>query len=202
MIGIYKFINKFNRKVYVGQSIDIEGRYKAHLKNKKNPKVLFDKAIKKYGVEGFDFDIIIECPKEALNYWEKFYIKYYCSNNNKYGYNLTDGGNGTGEAWNKGLKMTEEQRKKSGVPKGTIPWNKGAKGLQKAWNKGLTKEIDDRILKGAINLSNSKKGKPQPNLRGEKNGMYGKPSSFKGRKHTEEAKEKNRIAHLKKHIEI
>lgn len=36
--GIYKFTNKINNKSYIGQSSDLEARYKKHLKNMKDPK--------------------------------------------------------------------------------------------------------------------------------------------------------------------
>ncbi len=191
--GIYKFTNKLNRKNYIGQSINIEGRYKAH---KRNNKSNFEKAIKKYGIENFDFTIIMECPKENLNYWEKFYVKYYCSNNPDYGYNKTTGGNGSGSAWNSGIKMNAEQKKNMGCPKGTNPWNKGIKTGKPSWNNGLTKETDERVARNAINTSKGCKGRE--GLKGEKNGMYGKPSPFKGKNHTEEAKNKNRLSHLGK----
>jgi len=37
------------------------------------------------------------------------------------------GKKGLQKAWNKGIKMTAEQRKNMGPPKGRIPWNKGIK---------------------------------------------------------------------------
>jgi predicted GIY-YIG superfamily endonuclease len=33
MKGIYKFTNKINNKVYIGQSQNLEERYKAHKRN-------------------------------------------------------------------------------------------------------------------------------------------------------------------------
>ena len=32
MMGIYKITNKINGKVYIGMSVDIEGRWKGHIK--------------------------------------------------------------------------------------------------------------------------------------------------------------------------
>lgn len=97
MIGVYKLTNKFNRKVYVGKSIDIEKRYRTHIlkaNQTKYKKLVIDEVINRIGIESFDFDILIECPKENLDYWEKFYIRYYCSNNPDFGYNKTSGGTG------------------------------------------------------------------------------------------------------------
>ena len=36
MMGIYKFENKINGKVYIGQSISLEQRYQSHYNNHKN----------------------------------------------------------------------------------------------------------------------------------------------------------------------
>jgi len=56
MIGIYKITNKINGKVYIGQSIDIERRFRDH----KNctAKNLLSAAIKEYGLENFDFEVL------------------------------------------------------------------------------------------------------------------------------------------------
>ena len=127
MIGIYKLTNKYNRKTYIGKSTNIEKRYKAHqMRAKHNHQSYFYTAVRKWGIEGFDFEVIHECPTNQLDYWEKFYIRYYCSNVHDYGYNMTEGGTGgkTSEhPWNYGMK-------------GLIPWNKNKTGCG-CWNKGI-----------------------------------------------------------------
>lgn len=100
MIGIYKYTNKINNHIYIGQSIDIETRQKNHLYAANNEKasdynVPFHKAIRKYGINNFDFEIIAEVKpeeysQELLNNLEKFFIQYYDSYKN--GYNATEGG--------------------------------------------------------------------------------------------------------------
>lgn len=96
MIGIYRFLNKINNKSYIGQSVNIEQRYKDHVSRAFNSKSdeynsLIHKAIRKYGLNNFSFEILEECKKEELNEKEKFWIKQYNSFDN--GYNLTTGGN-------------------------------------------------------------------------------------------------------------
>lgn len=95
MIGIYKFTNKINNHSYIGQSINIEKRYEAHLTAYKNPNHhcynnTFYIALRKYGINNFNFEILEECNKEELNNREKYWIKYYDTYNN--GYNMTEGG--------------------------------------------------------------------------------------------------------------
>ncbi len=89
MIGIYKITNKINGKVYIGQSIHIEKRWKEHIfDNRKNS--LIHLAIIKYGKENFSFEVIEECNQKELNQKEQYWIKKYNSFEN--GYNLTRGG--------------------------------------------------------------------------------------------------------------
>lgn len=66
MIGIYKITNKINGKIYIGQSINIERRWKEHIfDNRKNS--LIHLAIIKYGKENFSFEVIEECNQKELN---------------------------------------------------------------------------------------------------------------------------------------
>lgn len=100
MIGIYKVTNNINGKVYIGQSINIEKRWKNHINHSFNNSYsdynsVFHKAIRKYGIDNFNFEIIEECKKEELNKQEKYWIKYYNSYlgfENCNGYNMTLGG--------------------------------------------------------------------------------------------------------------
>jgi group I intron endonuclease len=72
IIGIYK-ITSPNRKVYIGQSININGRKKQYfsLDCKKQPKLY--NSLKKYGFENHIFKIIEECSLEQLNKREAYY---------------------------------------------------------------------------------------------------------------------------------
>lgn len=100
MIGIYKYTNKTNGHSYIGQSINLEMRQYAHKssafnKAAKDYDSQFHQAIRKYGWENFDYEIIAELTpneytKEGLDALEKHFIKYYDSFHN--GYNATEGG--------------------------------------------------------------------------------------------------------------
>lgn len=100
MIGIYKYQNKQNGHIYIGKSVDIQKRQYCHKSSAYNEKAIdynsqFHQAIRKYGLDSFEFEIIAELTPEEytpdlLNNLEKFFIKYYNSYNN--GYNATEGG--------------------------------------------------------------------------------------------------------------
>lgn len=86
---IYKIENKINHKCYIGQSLyHPKKRWYAEIKGYHN--LVISKAIKKYGVNNFDFSIVEECEDSLLDDREIFYIEKYNSYFN--GYNSTKGG--------------------------------------------------------------------------------------------------------------
>lgn len=95
MIGIYKFENLQNGHCYIGQSVNIEKRYKDHLARTKNSNSseynsYFHRALRKYGIENFSFIVLEGCAAADLNQREEYWIQHY----NSYvdGYNETTGG--------------------------------------------------------------------------------------------------------------
>lgn len=91
MIGIYKITNKINGKVYIGQSVDITTRWKQEINAaKRGEQYPLCRALRKYGIENFEFSILEECAREMLDELECFYIKKFDSVKN--GYNLQYGG--------------------------------------------------------------------------------------------------------------
>lgn len=111
MCGIYKITNIVNGKVYIGQSQNIEERWRAHrsrpfqVNSNYRDNYLY-RAIRKYGLSCFLFEVIEECLLKDLDTQEKFWIAFYKSNNFEFGYNMTEGGEGT-----KGIeiKLSREQ---------------------------------------------------------------------------------------------
>ncbi len=87
--GIYKIQNLINNKIYIGQSTDIKTRWYKHKCAQDD--FYIHRALRKYGINNFSFDIIEECKKEELNKKEKYYINLYNSLIPN-GYNMIDGG--------------------------------------------------------------------------------------------------------------
>lgn len=95
--GIYKFTNKVNGKIYIGQSVDVVHRKYSHFheafkKERLSYNSYFHKAIRKYGKENFTFEIIERCDRSELNVKEIYWIDYYKSFKEEYGYNISLGG--------------------------------------------------------------------------------------------------------------
>jgi group I intron endonuclease len=118
MCGIYKIENLINGKIYIGQSVDIQYRFRNHKSESFNPKsnaydTAIHRAIRKYGVDNFSFDVVEECDQDELREREIYWINYY--NSFGVGYNLTSGGEGVPtinikqvqKLWDDGLSIKE-----------------------------------------------------------------------------------------------
>lgn len=102
MVGIYLITNKVNNKKYIGQSINIERRYKEHLrsgqpekyahKGKRDINTPIHKAMQKYGITNFSITILEECLPKELDEKEKYWISKYRSCEKTFGYNISEGG--------------------------------------------------------------------------------------------------------------
>jgi group I intron endonuclease len=124
MKGIYKISSPTN-KIYIGQSINIERRFKEYKKLYCMPQRKLYFSLKKYGIEKHIFEILEECTEDMLlkreTYWKNFYkvleIPSLCcridgkgGKNSKETNKLISQGN-TGISRNKGRKQTDEEKK-------------------------------------------------------------------------------------------
>ena len=93
--SIYIIINNTNNKVYIGQTRNkVSYRFKTHIYYaKKGKDYVIGKAMRKYGIENFYYEIIEKCPSKDLNKREIYWIAQYNSTNPKFGYNVSKGGN-------------------------------------------------------------------------------------------------------------
>lgn len=95
-IGVYLLTNKINGKKYVGQSVDVNKRWKQHVSiaiNPKSRKYAIHNAIAKYGQDNFSWEILHYCSSfDESNMLETKLIKEHNSLH-PFGYNLNDGGN-------------------------------------------------------------------------------------------------------------
>jgi group I intron endonuclease len=81
MIGIYKITNP-KGKIYIGQSIDIEKRFKQYQNLHTVKQIKLDRSLIKYGYDNHIFELIEECIESELNNRERYYQEYYNSVNN------------------------------------------------------------------------------------------------------------------------
>lgn len=78
MIGIYK-ITSPSGKVYIGQTIDHERRFKHYklLRCKEQPRIY--RSLLKYGVDNHRFEIVFQCWECYLTKWERYFQDMYKS---------------------------------------------------------------------------------------------------------------------------
>ena len=95
---IYKATNKINNKIYVGQTINtLEYRRTQHERSinyKGTRNTAFSKALKKYGIDNFMWEVIDRADNlDQLNQKEEYWIsKLNCLIDNGRGYNIKRGG--------------------------------------------------------------------------------------------------------------
>ena len=178
--GIYMIRNKANGKMYIGQAVDIEDRWKRHtrvLKSDYHINKHLQRAWNKYGEESFEFNILLECEENQLNTYEQYYIFELMTYDDKVGYNKNYGGYSG--------RPTEETRKK----------------MSEA-SKGKTKSEETR-RKMSENHANFKGEKhPMYGRTGENNPNYGKHLSEETKKKMREARKSENNLNNKPVVQI
>lgn len=135
---IYKATNLVNGKVYIGQTIrPISERIREHNYTSKDGRFLtyFYRAILKHGKNNFKWETIDKAlSQKELDSKEKYWIKFYDSNNKHVGYNNKKGGANGKHLPEARKKISEAGRrpcsqetkdKISKANKGQVPWAKG-----------------------------------------------------------------------------
>lgn len=174
---VYCHTNKINGKRYVGiTSNDPYKRWQSGNGYKHN--AYFTNAIKKYGWDNFEHEIIISnIEEEYAKSWEKMLINLYHSNDRDFGYNLSSGGEPMS-----GVKHTDATKHKMSVA---------------AKNKVVTQETREKISKAIKNrnpeirykFAHSRLGKTSWNkgLTGENSHSFGKEFTVERKKHISDA---------------
>lgn len=188
MFYVYMYKNKINGKIYVGKTNDLECRKKAHSRAEGSCPI-FHRAIKKYGIDVFDFIVLGEFEQEIDVFSaERYYIDWFKTNvskwGDKYGYNLTDGGDGIS-----GYVVSQAQRDKQSK-RMKLKYSNTIHPLK---GKVLTEETKNKLRQANLGkkLTDETKQKISLSLIGEKNHNFGK-SFF----HTKETKNKMSLAKL------
>jgi len=165
---IYKATNTGNGKIYIGQTIQslhlrrLDHERKANLYKSTS---YFHAAIRKYGVEAFEWEVIDRAETaDDLNKKESFWIDRLKTNKKEFGYNLTTGGDST--------KLNDETKKK------LSEINTGFKNP----NFGKKRSSETRLK-----MSLSQRGKKKPTESIER-----MRKSLTGKKHPPEVVEKRR----------
>ena len=160
--GIYCIENIKNNKKYIGQSKDINDRWRRH-KGELNRGVhdndYLQKSWNKHGEESFKFYVLEYCDTDKLDEKEIYYIKLHNTLNRDLGYNLKSGGQ------NGGSVLSKESRIK----------------LSNSIKESYTDEL--KQIRSKIAFEQWINPEIKAKIMGSNNGMYGKH-------HSEESKRK------------
>ena len=188
---IYKITNKLNNKCNIGQTTDINNRFKKYksLQCKRQPKLY--NALKKYGWDNFNKEIIAEATTKCqLDELEIYYIKFYDSINN--GYNCSPGGSFGKHSLESKAKMSLCRK---GIPKSEESKIKQSKSTKGRCHSEEFKRILSEAAKGKHPTAETRR-KMSESQKGEKSHMYGKVLSEETkRKMSESHKKATRILH-------
>lgn len=203
---IYCYENQINKKVYIGQTDNMERRDKEHTFHG-HKTVALDCAIKKYGRENFSLDIvlIVESAEQADQeeiYWIARMREFMGKENV---YNILDGGHGS-----RGRPVSEETRRKISKANTGKRHSPEARAKMSAFRKDkklspesikklseslkghkVSQETRDKIAKKRLGTKASEETKRK--MSKDRKGKKHKP-------HSEEAKQKMSTSHMGKII--
>lgn len=110
--GIYK-ITSPNNKIYIGQSIDILARFRAHRSKNIYKLKKLHSSFNSHGINNHTFDIINvlpnDCEQDVLNKYEQIYMDFYRNCNIEL-LNIKEGGNGHGKHSEETKKIIKDKR--------------------------------------------------------------------------------------------
>ncbi len=120
IVGIYK-ITSPSKKIYIGQSVNVEKRFKQYRRLDCKSQRKLHRSFLKHGVESHLFEIVCQCEVGELNEREMYYVDLHQSFNTSHGLNLKSGGSANGRhsdetkakigAANRGKIRTEDAKK-------------------------------------------------------------------------------------------
>ncbi len=201
--GIYKITNP-KGKIYIGQSINIEKRFREYRYLGCKTQQLLYRSLFKYGIEKHLFEILIECLESELNDKERYYQDLYSAvGKNGLNLKLTTANDRSGS-------LSQEVKDKigsahKGVPKKKESIEKGKISLQKRYDEGFVNprkgavpslEMREKLskIRSGSKLSDDHKESIRLSLLGHKR--------LVGRKLSESHKENCRLNATKHHSKL
>lgn len=161
--------------MYIGLSEDIEDRWYSHIYRPNLKHSYIDRAIRKYGADKFDLEIVEELPNDRplLMEREEYWVAYYNTYEDDFHYNLTPGGDVCP------TKLPEVRAKISKAKSGRKLSQKTKEKMSKAASgRKLSQETKQKISEAHSGYKHTQEAKDK---------MSKAKSGFK---HTLEAKEK------------
>ena len=90
---LYRITNSINGMQYIGVTKNPKVRFRGHAFHNTKTRSILKSAMKKYGAENFNMEILLESTQEYCYSMEATFIKH-CNTRKPYGYNICAGGRG------------------------------------------------------------------------------------------------------------
>lgn len=164
MYTIYRYTNKYNGKMYIGQtSKTLEERAQSNGRNYRECRHFYA-AIQKYSWSAFEVDVLeVVDNVEKANEREKHYIALYNTTDDRYGYNIAIGGDNH--------TMPEESRKIISEKAKNRYLDKAANPM---YNKSHTEEAKEKQRQRKLGENNPMYGSKWTDTQKERSGTRGK----------------------------
>lgn len=181
---IYKITLKQDGRSYIGlTSRSLETRLIEHkYESKKFRKTTnyFYNAIKKYGWESFESITLIETDNiDALNAYENYYVSLFGTRDDKFGFNLKDGGGAKGRMSDRTKQLLSQLKKGKYIGEKNPMFGKTGE-KSPLFGRKHTEETKRKMREARKNISDETRKKLVEANTGEKNPMYGKTPHNKG----------------------
>lgn len=162
-MGIYKITNTITEDFYIGSSVNMSDRWYNHKHGAHNGSVKSPHlyaAMRKYGIDKFNFNPLIICEKSELYRYEQILL------NQNYGKSNCYNCSPSADAPWRGRKMSDEARRNMSLAGiGRIPWNKGIPRTADE-KKNISQKTKDAMSKLDNSCSKETKVKLSKALRG------------------------------------
>lgn len=189
--GIYQIRNTANGKRYIGRTIDLHKREITHfwaLRNNRHNNKFMQKAYNKEP-NAFVFEVVEYCETGMLNEREVYWISHYNTMDDRFGYNLCEGGKST-----TGYHFTDETKKKLSEKRKGYKYSREVVEQRKktlkehlANDPEFARQYHEKMVQNAKNIPGWKKSHPCPEWRKKEIS-----ERMKGRPITDEHKQKLR----------
>ena len=136
LCGVYVIKNIVNSKLYVGSSIDVKQRFRAHksmLTRGSHSNSYLQNSWDLHGSDSFEFSLIEECEpnEDILLNLEQCWLDHFSSSDQKFGYNIVKD-----VVRNSGWHHTDEAKLKIGIA--------SKKSKKRTWTKEEKEEVGKR----------------------------------------------------------
>jgi group I intron endonuclease len=117
IVSVYMIVNKINNKMYIGKTCNPHKRWSAHRwqwTHQKYPHFPLYKAMKKYGISNFEFEILEQFSTEINAFEAEICWISYLKSCGIILYNCTNGGEGVSglqHSYESKIKMSKSQTK-------------------------------------------------------------------------------------------